>query len=384
MSRFDVLVLGGGMAGAAIAAHLAARRRVALLEREPALAVHATGRSAAMWMPSYGGAAARPLTLASRPFLIDPPSAFGGPLLAPRAALHVARREQLDALGALAAEHPRLRPLSGGEARRRVPILRPEAAHAALLEEDAADIDVARLHAGFVSMARAGGAEILTALGDPKIGRAGLFWKVSAAGQVWRAPILVNAAGAWADELAVAAGLAPLGLAPLRRTAILVDGPASPGFDGWPVVKDVDERFYFRPFSGRLLLTPADETPSEPGDAQPDDLDVARAMARLEKACDHAVTRVRRRWAGLRTFAADRAPVVGWSRAVPSFFWMAGLGGFGIQAAPALGRMAAAILLGDPMPAELGDHGIAARLYDPGRALPDRDQLVGRDEQHQA
>lgn len=372
MSDFDVLVLGGGMAGAAIAAHLAARRRVALLEREPALAVHATGRSAAMWLPSYGGAAVRPLTLASRPFLIDPSDGFGGPLLAPRAALHVARREQLDALGALAAEIPRLRPLNGGEARRRVPILRPEAAHAALLEPDAADIDVARLHAGFVAMARAGGTEILTALDDLRIGRAETFWEVSAAGQVWRAPILVNAAGAWADEVAVAAGLAPLGLVPLRRTVVLIDAPGSPDFDGWPVVKDVDERFYFRPFSGRLLVTPADETPSEPGDAQPDEFGVALAMSRFEKACDHAVTRVRHHWAGLRTFAADRAPVVGWSRAVPGFFWMAGLGGFGIQTAPALGRMAAAILLGNPMPAELGDHGVVARLYDPGRVITPR------------
>ncbi|HEX6858648.1 MAG TPA: FAD-binding oxidoreductase [Caulobacteraceae bacterium] len=372
MNRFDALVLGGGMAGAAVAAHLAGRRRIALLEREPALAVHATGRSAAMWLPSYGGAAVRPLTLASRPFLTDPPGGFVGSLLAPRAALHVARREQLDVLGALAAEHPRLRPLSGVEARRRVPILRPEAAHAALLETDAGDIDVARLHARFVAMARAGGAEILTALGELRIGRVGPFWEVSAAGQVWRAPILVNAAGAWADDVAVAAGLAPLGLTPLRRTVVLVDPPASPGFGGWPVVKDVDERFYFRPFSGRLLVTPADETLSEPRDAQPDDLDVARAMARLEKACDHAVARVRYRWAGLRTFAADRAPVVGWSRDHPGFFWIAGLGGFGIQAAPALGRMAAAILLGDPMPAELVDHGVMARFYDPERPATTR------------
>ena len=181
------------------------------------------------------------------------------------------------------------------------------------------------------------------------------------------APTLVNATGAWADETALDAGIGPKGLSPLLRTAILVDAPRELGFHDWPVVKDIDERFYFRPFGGRLLITPADETPSPPCDAAPDELDIACAMMRFHDTADHPVTRIHHRWAGLRTFASDRAPVIGWSETAPGFFWLAGLGGFGIQTAPAVARLAGALVRGRPAPQDLSDQGVDARVYHPGR-----------------
>ncbi|MFZ3007212.1 MAG: FAD-binding oxidoreductase [Phenylobacterium sp.] len=367
---FDVVVLGGGIAGAALAAQLAGDLRVALVERESQLGYHTTGRSAAMYIPSYGGPAVQPLTAASRGFFERPPWGFAGRLLSPRPVLHVARADQLRRLEDFAHQNrdtAALRRLSGESARLRAPILRPEAVRSALLEAGAGDLDVARLHGGMVRRAREAGAAILADAGRPDIVREGSRWRVRTRQASLIAPTLVNATGAWADETALDAGLAPKALAPLLRTAILVDAPRELGFHDGPVVKDIDERFYFRPFGGRLLITPADETPSPPCDAAPDELDIACAMMRFHDAADHPVTRIHHRWAGLRTFASDRAPVIGWSETSPGFFWLAGLGGFGIQTAPAVARLAAAQVLGHRPPADLADHGVEAATYDPGR-----------------
>lgn len=366
----DVVVLGGGIAGAALAAQLAGGLRVALVEREPQLGYHTTGRSAAMYIPSYGGSAVQPLTAASRGFFEDPPCGFAGRLLSPRPVLHIARADQGERLEAFARKTvgaAPLRRLSRDEALRRAPILRPQAVQSALLETGAGDLDVARLHGGLVRRAREAGAVILADAGKPNIVREGSRWRVRTRQASLIAPTLVNATGAWADETALDAGLAPKGLSPLLRTAILVDAPRELGFHDWPVVKDIDERFYFRPFGGRLLITPADETPSPPCDAAPDELDIACAMMRFHHAADHPVTRIHHRWAGLRTFATDRAPVIGWSETAPGFFWLAGLGGFGIQTAPAVARLAAALVRGRRAPRDLADHGVEAATYDPGR-----------------
>ena len=367
---FDVVVLGGGIAGAALAAQLAGGQRVALVEREPQLGYHTTGRSAAMYIPSYGGPAVQPLTAASRGFFENPPWGFAGRLLRPRPVLHVARADQVRRLDHFAHENrdtAALRRLSGEGARVRTSILRPEAVHAALLETGAGDLDVARLHGGMVRRAREAGAAILADAGKPDIVREGGRWRVRTRQASLIAPTLVNATGAWADETARDAGVGSKGLTPLLRTVILVDAPRELGFHDWPVVKDIGERFYFRPFGGRLLITPADETPSPPCDAAPDELGIARAMMRFHDAADHPVTRIHQRWAGLRTFASDRAPVIGWSQSCPGFFWLAGLGGFGIQTAPAVARLAAAQILGHRLPGDLADHGIEAAAYDPGR-----------------
>ena len=367
---FDVVVLGGGVAGAGLAAQLAGELRVALVEQEPELGYHATGRSAAMYIPSYGGPAVWPLTAASRGFFEDPPRGFAGRLLNSRPVLHIARADQADRLDVFARRNAgvaALRRLSRDGALRRAPILRPQAVSTALLETEAGDLDVARLHAGMVRRAREAGAVILADAGWPHIDREGSRWRVHTRQAALLAPILVNAAGAWADETAVAAGLAPMGLTPLLRTAILVDAPRQIGFHDGPVVKDIDERFYFRPLGGRLLITPADEAASPPCDAIPHELDIACAMLRFQDAADHPTTRIHHRWAGLRTFAADRAPVIGWSQAAPGFFWLAGLGGFGIQTAPAVSRLAAALVRGRRAPQDLSDHGVDAAVYSPAR-----------------
>jgi D-arginine dehydrogenase len=372
----DVVVLGGGVAGATILAHLAGDRRVVLVEREPACGYHTTGRSAAMFLPSYGAAAVWTLTLASQAFLERPPQGFGGTLLRARDVLHVGRKDQLARLAALERRIPSATRLTGAAARERVPILQPTEVAAAVLETGAGDIDVHRLHQGLLRAACESGARILESAGEVRLSRTAGLWRVRARDwEIW-APIVVNATGAWADETAAAAGVVPRGLRPLQRTVILVDPPVDPQFLDWPIVKDVDERFYFRPFGGRLLITPADETPSAPCDAHPDVLDVACAMMRFEDVALHPVRTVRRRWAGLRTFAADRAPVIGWDGAVEGFFWFAGFGGFGIQTAPAAGRLAAGLIRDGKAPRDLLDQRVDPAAFDPGRPGLDGDQIA--------
>jgi len=367
---FDVVILGGGVAGAALAAHLTPGRRVAIVEREAALGLHTTGRSAAMYIPSYGSTVIQGLTVASRDFFVVPPRGFGAPLLSPRAVAHIADEARRDRLQGLIAGRGRFTQLDGEQARAATPsILRPQAVSAALIEQGCGDLDVSRLHQGFLRQAREAGVAIRTGAGRCVIERNETGWRLRGRDLDIAAPILVNAAGAWADEVATDAGTQVQTLTPMRRTVILVQAPNAPDFAGWPVVKDVDERFYFRPYGGRLLITPADETPSPPCDAAPDEMDVAEGMARFEAVADHPVRSLVARWAGLRTFAPDRAPVVGWSRDTPGLFWLAGLGGFGIQTAPAMGRLAAALVEGRPVPGDLLDQGVDAQAYAPSRRI---------------
>lgn len=363
----DVVVLGSGIAGASIAAHLAPFCKVTLIEREEVSGYHTTGRSAAMFMPSYGAEATHPLTRASRAFLHEPPPGFGGNLLRPRAAMHVARSDQLAGLNDLARRMDNPIPLSSSEAIQHVPILRRKGVAGAVLEPDAGDIDVGRLHSGWLRQAREHGAEIRLGVGDYSIARCRGLWRLRGSNWTMQSPVLVNATGAWADETAMAAGLAPKRVEALQRTVVLVDAPPHDGFQDWPIVKDVGEQFYFRPFAGRLLITPADEEPSPPCDAQPDPLDIACAMMRFHDVADYDVRAIRHKWAGLRTFAPDRAPIIGWSEEASGFFWFAGLGGIGIQTAPASGRLAAALLLGAPPPAELIDQGLQVSALRPAR-----------------
>jgi D-arginine dehydrogenase len=243
------------------------------------------------------------------------------------------------------------------------------------LETGAGDIDVHRLHQGFLRAARDFGARIIESAGAVVVSRLGGLWRVRGRDCEISSPVVVNATGAWADDTAAAAGVARRGLQPLQRTVVLVDPPDDARFLDWPIVKDIDERFYFRPFGGRLLITPADETPSAPCDAQPDDLDVACAMMRFHDVALHPVRAVRRRWAGLRTFAPDRAPLIGWDPTAEGFFWFAAFGGFGIQTAPAAGRLGAALILNGRAPSELLDQGLDPAAFDPARLSLDRDQI---------
>lgn len=372
---FDVLIIGAGIAGTSLAANLAVGRRVALVEREVQPGYHATGRSAALFSQVYGGAAIRALSRASRPFLFDPPAGFcASPLVAPRGALHIARSDQrasFQAMAALPDVAAGARTVGAAEARRLSPLLREGYVDQALFEADARDIDVNALHHGWLRQFRAGGGDLRLESEVTAIERVKGRWRVTTASGELDSPILVNAAGAWADRLAAMAGVLPIGLTPRRRTAVLVEGADDPAAAASAMTIDIEESFYFKPDAGLLLLSPADETPSEPCDAQPEEIDVAVAIDRVERATTLKVRKVRAKWAGLRSFVTDRSPVIGFDPHQPGFFWLAGQGGYGIQTAPAMGRLAAALLVGEPAPAELIDFGL-----DVSQVAPQR--LVGR------
>jgi D-arginine dehydrogenase len=361
---FDIVVIGGGIAGASVGAHLAQTARVALLEREEFPGYHSTGRSAALFSEIYGNEVVRALSRASRDFFLSPPPGFAAhALVQPRGSLHVAREDQLVALESFAQSEDvsgAIRRLTRAEALRACPILRPEAVAAALLEEDAADVDVAALHQGYLRQFRTSAGTLVTSADVRALRHDGAGWHVETSERTYRAGVVVNAAGAWADTVARLAGAAPLQIQPCRRTAILVELPTGIVADTWPMVIDMDEEFYMKPDAGLLLISPADETPVEACDIQPEELDIAIAVDRVEEATTLRIDRVRRRWAGLRSFAPDRTPVIGFDPVLPDFFWLAGQGGYGIQTAPAASRLAAALVRREPVPFDLP--GIAAQL----------------------
>jgi D-arginine dehydrogenase len=354
----DIAIVGAGMAGASLAAELAEEASVLLLEAEDQPGYHSTGRSAAFWAESYGGPFVQPLTTASGPFL-----AHHG-FLKPRGALHLADSGGRSALGALEAQFGAdvaFERLGRERLEGLVPGLRP-AWTAALLEPSCADIDVAGLHGFYLSKARRAGARVATGAEVRALRREGGGWTAETAAGAFRVGLVANAAGAWADRVAAMAGAAPVGLQPYRRTLaqLRVAPPARPDL---PLVIDALGRFYFKPEAGgRLWLSPHDETPCDPCDCAPEELDVAVAIDRLEGVVDWRVERVERSWAGLRSFAPDRRPVYGFDPEVAGFFWCAGQGGFGIQTAPAAAKLAAALLLGraaqlDPAPYSPGRFG---------------------------
>jgi len=358
-ARFDITIVGAGMAGASLAAALVPLGvRMALIEAEAAPGYHATGRSAAFWTESYGGPGVQPLTTASGRALRE------GGYLTPRGALTIARAGQENELDAFAARYAALGVkvvrLDRAGTEERVPGLRPDWACAAL-EPACCDIDVARLHQDYLAAASRAGAELFTSARLARAERCGDGWALTLGdGRRLNAGLLVNAAGAWADEVAVLAGIAPLGITPYRRTVAQVrTDPSAP--DSLPLVLDLSERFYFKPQAGRLWLSPHDETPSLPCDTAPEEIDVASAVDRLQQVVDWRVERVEHRWAGLRSFAPDRLPVYGFAPGEPSFFWFAGQGGFGIQTAPAAARIGAALIGGS------GDCPVDPAPYSPAR-----------------
>ncbi len=369
----DVVVIGAGIAGASIAYELAAHRRVILLERETHPGYHTTGRSAAMYAPSYGNPVVRALTRASRAFYDAPPTGFTDvPLLIARGMLFIGAAERTEEARQMLAEPELariLKALTVDEVIAWIPIMRRAACVYALLDETSKDIDANALHMGYLRALKARGGDTVTSACVCALeGDAG-GWHVDAGIRQLRAPIVVNAGGAWVDEIAQMAGLAPVGMRPLRRTALIVDAPAGIDVTRWPATIEIAETFYFKPDAGRLLLCPADETPSPPCDAQPEELDVALAVDHFERATAQSVKRVIRKWAGLRTFAPDRSPVVGFDPRAPGFFWMAGQGGYGLQMGPALARAAAALLLERPLPADIEAEGVEVAAINPQRLL---------------
>jgi D-arginine dehydrogenase len=361
---FDALVIGAGIAGATAAAHLAPARRVALLEAEESAGYHATGRSAAIWIRNYGSPDARILTAASRAFFEAPPPGFAqAPLMRPRPVVHLAPPGQVEQLRAMIAEGDAMREIALAEVAAMVPALRPGYAAMAAIESDCFDIDVAAMHQGFLRQARAAGGVLALRARAGRIGRKdGLWHAQTATGAVFTAPVIVNAAGAWGDEVARLAGLDPIGLQPKRRTACIVD-PGAYDCGDWPLLGDAGHGWYVRAEARRkLMVSPADETDSAPCDAQPDEYDVAVAIDRMQQALDIPVARIEHRWAGLRSFTPDRGLAIGQGTET-GFFWMVGQGGYGMQTAPAAGALLAALVDGrDP-----GALAAAVPLCDPLR-----------------
>jgi D-arginine dehydrogenase len=368
---WDFAVIGAGMAGASIAAELAPHAGVLLLEAEDAPGYHATGRSAAFWEECYGGPGVVPLTVASGPYL----DAQG--FLTPRGALYVGRGQDAAAMDdfvtTFAGTGVTIERLAPEALAAKVPHIRADWSEA-LHQPACADIEVAGLHQHYLAAARRGGVEIACRAQVVEITREAGSWRiVTAAGAEHRAARIVNAAGAWADRVATLAGIAPLGIQPLRRTvAVLRVAPEAPS--DLPLVLDINGGFYFKPDAGRLWLSPHDEIPSEPCDAAPEEIDVAIAIDRFQQLTDWRIAAVERRWAGLRSFAPDRLPVYGPDPADSSFFWFAGQGGFGIQTAPAAARLGAQLALGAG--ADAMTRGIDPARYSPARFAGERQARI--------
>ena len=364
-------MVGGGIAGAGTGYFLAASASVTVLEMETVPGYHSTGRSAALFSEYYGNAVVRALTAASRPFYLAPPPGFTTPLLRPRGTLALcprgAEERFAEVLAAgLSAPTP-ARELGPGEVQRLCPVVRPEWFSRAMLKPATMDIDVDALHQGFLRGVKARGGQVLRAARLRSLTWHGGCWRAyTDAGEI-HAGCVINAAGAWADEVAGLAGVRPAGLTPLRRTAFIVALPGACDAGRWPMVNDVTETFYFKPESGRLLVSPADATPVPAGDARPEDLDVAAAIERVRAATTLEIRHVQRAWAGLRTAAPDDTPVVGAAADAAGFFWVAGLSGYGIQTAPAVSQFAAALAAGEQPQITFGDTG-----FDPAAIAPER------------
>lgn len=340
----DILVIGGGIAGISAAARLAETASVTVLEGEPHLGYHSTGRSAAIFVLNYGNATLRALNAASVAELSG--DLLGESVLSPRGELLVAEEADVAELDRQVAESTGVERISVDEAVKMVPVLRRDRVAAAMIEPEAQDIDVDRLLQGFAQLLRARGGRIVTGAPVAGVSRAGDGWQVTAGGETYHTDTVINAAGAWADHVAALAGVAQVGLQPMRRSAVIMPVPDGMAYRDWPLVGSVREDWYARPEATGLMISPADEDPVEAQDAWPDDMVLAEGLDRFSQFMDVPLRRPVHQWAGLRSFVADRSPVCGYAPDAPGFFWLAGQGGYGVQTSPALSALTAELILG--------------------------------------
>jgi D-arginine dehydrogenase len=363
----DILVIGGGIAGLSAAAELSKRASVTVLEAEEQIGFHSSGRSATMLHYALGDRLVRALTLASRAFFDSPPDGFSDVPLGRRMPVLIhAREDEREALDALERDlslFAQLERLDARGVRELCPLLKADARHG-VADRNGIRLDPHALLQGNLRQLRANSGELHTSARAARIEhRSGDWYVATDKDESYSAPVLVNAAGAWADKIAELAGVPGLGLQPKRRTIITFDAPAGTDLDRLPFAKTVGEELYFAPESGRLFASPMDEVPSEPVDAQADELEVALAAYRMEERTTVKVERIHSRWAGLRSFTPDRHPAAGFAPDAEGFFWLAGQGGFGLQTSPAMARIAASLIAGEPWP--ISD--VTAKDLDPGR-----------------
>jgi len=369
---YDFIVIGGGIAGASAAYRLAEHGSVLVLEMEEQPGYHSTGRSAAQFTELYGNGPIRALVRLSKQFLLSPPAGFTeAPILTPRGAMFVgtaAQKAALDEVVTTAAEENcQVHELDVEGAREIVPVLKPDAFARAVLEPESTDIDVHALHGGFLKAFAGAGGELVCDAEVQELQRVDDNWRVKTKAGSFEAPIVVNAAGAWGDVVAERAGIHPMGLTPKRRTVILFDPPPDVKIEDWPLVIDADENWYFKPDAGKVLASPADETPVAPYDAQAEELDIALIADAIERMTDMQVGRISHSRAGLRTFAADKTPVVGFAPDAEGFFWLVGQGGYGIETSPAMGELASALIVDGKAPAHFTEAGFSVRDVSPDR-----------------
>jgi D-arginine dehydrogenase len=366
--QFDFIVIGAGIAGTSVAAHLAEHAAVAVLDMEERAGYHSTGRSAASYEPNYGPPAILALTRASASFFMAPPDGFcTGPIFSKRGSVVLEPEGQQDAAHHYLGASVGLREVGGNELLQLLPILNPHYAQRGFFDDSTGDLDVDLLHGGYLRLLKARGGKLFLNAAAEGISRHGKIWRVATALGNFEAPVIVNAAGAWGDEVAKMAHVSAIGLTPKRRSigVIPVDGHAD--LMDWPFAVDCAETWYAKPQSGKLIVSSADATPVAPHDAYADDMAIAEGVERLMEATTLEVTRLDHSWGGLRTFSQDGTPVVGFDPQEESFFWLVGQGGYGIQSSPALSRLAAAMAMRNDLPDDILESGLVLN-----ELLPDR------------
>jgi len=369
-------IIGAGIAGTSLAYRLAealgSADDIVLLEREDQPGYHSTGRSAAVYTETYGPPVIRALTAGSRALFDNPPDGFAAhPLLHPLGVLLIGREETQAQAEKIYEECRALTPnvqlFEPVEISKLVSVLRPEWTTIGVYEPDAMSMDVAAIHQGYLRGFRAMGGNIITDADVFEIVQANGRWTLTTRAGVVQCDVVINASGAWADEIATKSGLAALGLTPKRRTALVFQGPDNVDTSGWPLVNDIEETFYFKPDAGRILASPEEATPMLPCDVQPDEYDIAVTVDRIQQATTMKITQIENKWAGLRSFFDDGVPTLGFDERADGFFWLAGQGGYGITTSDAMARLATSQLLGRDMPIDLIDLGV-----DPLDLIPSR------------